>query len=44
MKAIKFNTKRTYTPEGQIVVAWVHSEETDEWGHFVLRPLLRYEP
>lgn len=32
MKAIKFNTGRQYTAEGQIVVAWVHSEETDEWG------------
>lgn len=32
MKAIKFNTGRQYTPEGQVIVAWVHNEQTDEWG------------
>jgi len=36
MKAIKFNTGRTYTPDGQIVVAWIHSEGEDEFGEFAV--------
>lgn len=36
MKAIKFNTNRTYTPEGQVIVAWIHSEGEDEFGEFAV--------
>lgn len=31
-QAIKFNTGRQYTAEGQIITAWVHSEKRDEFG------------
>lgn len=38
MKAIKFNTGRQYTPEGQVIVAWVHSKTEDEFGDsYVIR-------
>lgn len=36
MKAFKFNTGRQYTPEGQVIVAWIHEEGEDEFGEFVV--------
>lgn len=36
LKAHKFNTGRQYTPEGQVIVAWIHSEGKDEFGAYVV--------
>lgn len=32
MQAILFNTGREYTPDGQVIVAWVVHESADEFG------------
>lgn len=31
-QAIRFNTGRQYTAEGQDIVVWVTNKTTDEWG------------
>jgi len=31
-QAMRFNTGRQYTPEGQDIVVWVTNKTTDEWG------------
>lgn len=32
LQAIKFNTGRPYTPEGQVILAWITHEGSDEFG------------
>lgn len=36
-KSIKFNTGRNYTPEGQVILAWVVEGTTDQYGSFTVR-------